>query len=73
MTVRETPGGGTTVELCIPWMASEAPMLAGIGPTSGQGRPRSRSLPLVENDGRLSGLGITWRSLAHGGSCEIAS
>jgi signal transduction histidine kinase len=28
MTLRETPGGGTTVELCIPWMVSDAPILA---------------------------------------------
>lgn len=28
MTLRETPGGGTTVELCIPWTATDAPALA---------------------------------------------
>ena len=27
MTLRATPGGGTTVEVCVPWIASE-PVLA---------------------------------------------
>ena len=26
MTIRATPGGGTTVELCMPWIATEAPL-----------------------------------------------
>ena len=27
MTLRATPGGGTTVELCVPWIAADAPSL----------------------------------------------
>src|SRR4029077_12801845 len=28
ITIRPTPGGGTTVEVCIPWMGAESPAVA---------------------------------------------
>jgi two-component system, LytTR family, sensor kinase len=28
MTIRETPGGGTTVELCLPWITVDVPVVA---------------------------------------------
>jgi signal transduction histidine kinase len=27
LSIRDTPGGGTTVELCLPWMTADAPLL----------------------------------------------
>jgi two-component system sensor histidine kinase YesM len=30
MTIRDTPGGGTTVDLCVPFMARDASPVAGV-------------------------------------------